>query len=236
MRKTSLINPLQIAAVPAGPGYGCVGITFCPGKYDPHAMSGYWDRDLALDLDVIRHWGAAAVVTLMEAKELACLRVDRLGEGVISRGMRWFHLPIVDVSIPDAAFERKWDTAGRDLRTLLRDGRNVLVHCRGGLGRAGMIGTRLPVELGMQPETAIQEVRSRRRVGVGVPRGTPGAGKVDGFRDGAAQGARGEGRRPTNAQRPGKQGCFVPGRVAVQHAGDDVAGGNAGRWRDEISI
>ena len=41
-------------------------MTFCPGKYDRHAMSGYWDRDLNLDLDAIQEWGAVAVVTLME--------------------------------------------------------------------------------------------------------------------------------------------------------------------------
>ncbi len=101
MKKTSLTHPLQIAAVTAGPEFGRVGITFCPGKYDPHAMSGEWDRDLALDLDTVRDWGAAAVVTLLEPKELTLLRVERLGEEVLRRNMLWFHLPIVDVSIPD---------------------------------------------------------------------------------------------------------------------------------------
>ena len=51
-----------------GARFGRVGITFCPGKYDPHAMSGYWDRDLSLDLDAIRDWGAAAVVTLLSRR------------------------------------------------------------------------------------------------------------------------------------------------------------------------
>ena len=61
--KTSASHPLQIAAIVAGvPGLGRVGLTLCPGKYDPYAMSGAWDRDLALDLDNIRDWGAAAIV------------------------------------------------------------------------------------------------------------------------------------------------------------------------------
>src|SRR5436305_11227094 len=58
MKRTSLTHPLQIAVVAAGREFGRVGITFCPGKYDRHAMSGYWDRDLALDLDTVRDWGA----------------------------------------------------------------------------------------------------------------------------------------------------------------------------------
>jgi ADP-ribosyl-[dinitrogen reductase] hydrolase len=62
-KRTSLLHPLQIAAVAAGPEFGRIGVTFCPGKYDPHGMNGYWDRDLALDLDVIRDWGASAIIT-----------------------------------------------------------------------------------------------------------------------------------------------------------------------------
>jgi ADP-ribosyl-[dinitrogen reductase] hydrolase len=142
---------------------GRVGITFCLGNHDRQAMSGYWDRDLALDLDAIRDWGAAAVVTLVEAMELALLGVERLEEEeVLRRRMLWFHLPIVDVSIPDEAFERRWEVAGNQLRTLLRCGRDVLVHCRGGLGRAGTIGARLLIELGMEPAIAIREVRAVR--------------------------------------------------------------------------
>ena len=55
------------------------------GILDPHAMSGYWDSDLACDLDAIRKWGAAAVVTLIEPAELKMLRVERLGEEVAAR-------------------------------------------------------------------------------------------------------------------------------------------------------
>lgn len=162
MKKTSLTHPLKIAAISAGATFGRVGITFCPGKYDRQAISGFWDRDLARDLDAIRDWGAAAVVTLVEQKELALLRVESLGEEVIRRGMSWFHLPIVDVSIPGASFESEWAVAGRELCALLRSGQDVLVHCRGGLGRAGTIGARLLIELGMDPAVAIERVRAVR--------------------------------------------------------------------------
>ena len=85
MKRTSLTHPLQIAAVTAGPKFGRVGITFCPGQYDRHAMGGYQDRDLALDLDTVHDWGAAAVVTLLERKELTLLRVERLGVWQVRR-------------------------------------------------------------------------------------------------------------------------------------------------------
>ena len=76
--------------------------------------------------------------------------------------MRWFHLPIVDVSVPDERFEQEWDLAGKELRSLLRRRLDVLVHCRGGLGRAGTIAARLLAELGMEPKQAIASVRAVR--------------------------------------------------------------------------
>jgi ADP-ribosyl-[dinitrogen reductase] hydrolase len=93
---------------------------------------------------------------------LTLLRVERLGEEVLRRNTLWSHLPIVDGSIPDQRIDEKWDTAGEELRSILRNGSDVLVHCRGGLGRAGTIASRLLIELGMAPKTAIARVRAVR--------------------------------------------------------------------------
>ncbi|HEY4857451.1 MAG TPA: cyclin-dependent kinase inhibitor 3 family protein [Xanthobacteraceae bacterium] len=132
-------------------------------------MSGEWERDLAVDLDAVRDWGASAVITLVEPKELTLLKVERLGEEVLRRNMLWFHLPIVDASIPDQRFEQEWEIAGEEVRGLLRGGRDVLVHCRGGLGRAGTIAARLLVELGMEPAEAIARVRAVRPRAIETP-------------------------------------------------------------------
>jgi N-dimethylarginine dimethylaminohydrolase len=85
-----------------------------------------------------------------------------LGKEVRRRGMAWFHLPIPDVSVPDADFERAWKSAGDELRSMLKKGDDVVVHCRGGLGRAGTVTARLLVELGMEPKKAITTVRAAR--------------------------------------------------------------------------
>lgn len=64
--------------------------------------------------------------------------------------------------IPDDDFEREWAVAGEKLRSILRSGSDVVVHCRGGLGRAGTIAARLLIELGSEPETAMASVRAVR--------------------------------------------------------------------------
>lgn len=163
--RTSQSHPLQIAEISPLLGEtvgGKIGLTFCPGKKQVNAVTGAWNRDLAIDLDAIAAWGAAAVVTLVEPHELESLQVAQLGDEVRARHMAWYHLPIRDVSVPDAAFEAAWASAGEQLRNMVRHGFGVLVHCKGGLGRAGTIAARLLVELGMNHDTAVQQVRMVR--------------------------------------------------------------------------
>jgi ADP-ribosyl-[dinitrogen reductase] hydrolase len=157
---TSLNSPLRIGEVPVGTG--CIGITLCPGKTDPHARTGPMARDLEMDVRAIATWGARAVVTLLEDAEMEKLGVRGLGDAVARNGMQWVHLPIPDGSIPDAAFAEKWKTAGAHLEAIVRAGGRVLVHCRGGLGRSGTIAARMLVELGATPDDAIARVRAAR--------------------------------------------------------------------------
>lgn len=159
---TSHSSPLNIQAVWCPMGNGRIGMTICPGKHQANALSGHFQRDLQLDLDLIKSWEAAAVVSLMADEELSSLGADQLGAGVESRGMLWFQLPIADQGMPNEDFERRWVYAGLRLRELLRAGKSVLVHCRSGLGRTGLISARLLVELGMPLDQALLKVREAR--------------------------------------------------------------------------
>jgi hypothetical protein len=167
--RTSHTHPLQIAEVRASPSHGRIGITFCPGKHDRFAHTGAWERDLGVDLDAIAAWGAKLILTLVEPAELAELKVPQLGHEVRQRGIDWRHLPIADYSVPGESFEQQWVTHGREIRAMLRNGDDVLVHCKGGLGRAGMIAARLLVELGMDPAEAIRSVRRVRKGAIETP-------------------------------------------------------------------
>lgn len=160
--RTSLTHPLRIDEVQAGSASGLIGITFCPGKCAGSLYGSAWKRDLAADLDLIVLWRPAAVVTLVEDHELELLGVRDLGVQVQARGMTWHHLPIVDVEPPDARFEGQWQSVGPALVAALAGGRRVLVHCRGGLGRAGTVAARLLVELGLPAPEAIARVRQAR--------------------------------------------------------------------------
>ncbi len=167
--RTSQTHPLQIAEVRASPSHGRIGVTFCPGKHDRFAHTGAWERDLGIDLDAVTAWGARLVLTLVEPAELEALKVPHLGREIQNLGMQWRHLPIADFSVPSEAFEQQWLKHGHEIRELLRGGDDVLVHCKGGLGRAGMIAARLLVELGVDPEEAIRSVRRVRKGAIETP-------------------------------------------------------------------
>lgn len=162
--RTSLSDPLRIDEVIVPFYEGRIGLTLCPGKVGPSGLGPIWTRDLKLDFAAIREWGASAVVTLMEADEMEAFNVDDgLDAAARAIGVDWYPLPIGDGGVPSAAFERSWTWAGLRLRELLRAGKRVLVHCRGGLGRTGMIAARLLVELGSPVAAAVEQVRASRR-------------------------------------------------------------------------
>jgi ADP-ribosyl-[dinitrogen reductase] hydrolase len=160
--RTSVSHPLWVdsMSVPGLPGL--IGMTICPGKKGDSVYGPPWDRDLRADVGVIRAWGAAVVVTLMESHEFELLGVTELGAEVERAGMRWLHLPIPDLGAPGEVFLRSWRERGPELHDALACGEQVLLHCRGGLGRTGTIAAQPLIERGMRPEDAIREVRRTR--------------------------------------------------------------------------
>lgn len=142
-----------------------IGLSICPGKVDPWAYSGPCVRDLATDVETIRHWGAHRVVTLLEADELEYLQVTGLGEEVRKAGMAWHHWPVIDGSALRTRRDTQADPWREECALLLQAlerGESIFIHCRGGLGRTGTLAARLLMARGLQPEDAIREVRAAR--------------------------------------------------------------------------
>lgn len=154
-RRTSRDDPLRIDEL--GVGAGRLGLTFCPGKQDAR-----WNRALEPDLAVVAGWGASTVVTLLEPQECVALGVADLGREVRARGIDWVPAPITDTQVPDARFEAAWSLAGPIVHGRLDRGERIVVHCRGGLGRAGLVGARILAERGTPPAVAIDQVRAAR--------------------------------------------------------------------------
>lgn len=162
--RTSETHPLSIATLALGTKPGRIGITFCPGKKQSNAITGAWDRDLRADLERIRDWGAKHVVTLIEPWEIEALEVQELPSACAALVLTWHHAPIRDGSVPDEHWEARWAAIEPLLLSALDQGQGVVVHCKGGLGRAGSIACRLAIAAGegASADALIERVRSVR--------------------------------------------------------------------------
>lgn len=166
MMRTSSSHPLVIAELPiaAKGGGGGLGVTFAPGKYQEIAMTGAWARALDADISAIQRWGAKHLVSLLEPWEFKELRIEILPQVAAARGISWHGLPITDGAAPDGRLLQRWPQLGLELVDDLLSGQRAVVHCKGGLGRAGMVASMLLLQAGknLTAPDVIRMVRSVR--------------------------------------------------------------------------
>lgn len=160
--RTSISSPLRIDVLDIQSCHARLGLTICPGKQGDSQYGVPWHRDLEADLNSIRLWGASSLVTVMEDAEMHSLHVGNLSQAATQASLNWFHLPITDGDIPDQRFHAAWKEQGPRILSELLSNKDVVVYCRGGLGRTGMVACFLLVELGYEPGRALDSVRAAR--------------------------------------------------------------------------
>jgi len=118
--------------------------------------------------DEVADWkraGIGSVLTLLEPQEEEDLDLRREGAEVREQGLDFSTYPIPDRQVPASEAKLAQVLAGLD-RTL-SSGKNVVVHCRQGVGRSGLVAACLLVKNGMSPGAAVEKVSAAR--GVAVP-------------------------------------------------------------------
>jgi ADP-ribosylglycohydrolase/protein-tyrosine phosphatase len=158
--RTSETDPIRVDFLPpsACPLPGRIGLTFCPGKKDPGRD---WNRSLETDVRRLKeHYGATLLVSLIEDSELALLQVESLFVVAREAGIRVRRLPIRDASVPRS--DEDVIAVVRLVLAVASTGDAVVIHCRGGLGRAGLLAACCLVALGKAPAEAVLAVRSAR--------------------------------------------------------------------------
>lgn len=160
--RTSANDPLRVdflsAEVLGLPGR--IGLTIAPGKRD---RARRWDRDLDADLARLRDVDRADVlVSLMEEHEYAMLKIPGLRTRAVELGLLVHWFPIVDVNVPSASELPAFAALVTDIVDAARAGKTVVIHCRGGIGRSGLVAASCLVALGLDPSRAIAATRAAR--------------------------------------------------------------------------
>jgi protein-tyrosine phosphatase len=136
-------------------------MTFAPGKVQLDGQSGRWHRDLQIDLARLREtYKTDVLVSLVEDHELADLKIGRLREEASQAGIMVVRFPIPDVSVPASMEATQFLVAS--IVNELSVGRVVVIHCKGGLGRTGLVAACVLVRLGAPAAGAVAAVRSVR--------------------------------------------------------------------------
>lgn len=113
--------------------------------------------------DEVRHWrdeGIDVLISLLTADEVAELDLQREEKLCHASGIQYRSYPIPDRSVPSShdAIRKFLASIGQCLNA----GMNVLVHCRQGIGRAGLIAVALLVQRGIEPTIALERVSLAR--------------------------------------------------------------------------
>ena len=142
-----------------------------------HWVDGPWKGKLAMSSrprggewleDEMAYWrrsGVDTVVSLLEAHEERDLGLLSERDVATSSGMTFRSLPLQDRGVPesDASLRQQIEL----LEPELRAGRNVLLHCRQGIGRTGLVAACLLLAAGWDAENALKTLCDAR--GIPVP-------------------------------------------------------------------
>ncbi len=142
-----------------------------------HWVQGPWLGKLALSSrprggdwlpDEMASWrgaGIDTVVSLLTPEEEKDLDLRREASEAKAHGMKFASLPIPDRQVPNS--ESEVTAALENLDADLSSGKNVVVHCRQGIGRTGLVAACLLIAKGLSPGAAVETVTAAR--GMQVP-------------------------------------------------------------------
>lgn len=142
------MKPENLFPVP-GPGLGRLATMAAP-------QGG--NRRLAGHLAALRSQGFDVLVCALTDAEQTMLGLDTEAEAAREAGLEFLHLPIDDFGVPGCALV----PAIMQLALRFTCGAHLVVHCRGGIGRSGLLAAAILVLAGCDPGSAFQTISDAR--------------------------------------------------------------------------
>jgi len=131
----------------------------------PRPRGGDWLED---ELAEWRQAGVNTVVSLLTPEEETELDLKSEAHEVPRHGMKFLSLPIPDRQVPHAESDVR--TTLEKLDADLSSGKNVVIHCRQGIGRSGLLAACLLTTKGLSSGAAVEALSIAR--GAAIPETT----------------------------------------------------------------
>ena len=126
---------------------------------------GKFDEEFfLLQLNLFKNNNTSSIISFVQDKEFEKLcNKNYFVKKIYQNKLHWHHLPIADLSAPNHYFKLKWETTKVLLKNELIEGKNIVLHCRGGKGRAGTVAAILLIDFAYDKREAIDLVRTKRK-------------------------------------------------------------------------
>lgn len=123
----------------------------------PRPRGGDWLED---EIQGWKREGIATVVSLLEPEEEKDLDLSHESAQCSENGIEWVSFPIPDRGIPESRTD--FAVMVSKLCEQLGSGRTVAIHCRQGIGRAGLVAVGIQVTAGVPLAVALEQTSKSR--------------------------------------------------------------------------
>jgi len=126
----------------------------------PRPRAGDWLED---EIHSLRDSRVDIVVSLLEKSEIDELQLQNEPRCCENYGITYLNYPIIDRGVPKS--EEDAMNFSRRLVELLAEGKNLVIHCRQGVGRSSVIAAMVRILQGQGhlAETVFEEIGAARR-------------------------------------------------------------------------
>jgi protein-tyrosine phosphatase len=123
----------------------------------PRPRGGDWLED---EISALKQLEVDAVVSLLESHEITDLDISDEARLCREQNIEFLSFPIVDRNIPFSLPE--FSRFAKNVASLLSENKSIVVHCRQGVGRAGLLAACVLILHGVSADDALSRISQAR--------------------------------------------------------------------------
>ena len=112
------------------------------------------------EIEALRNAGVDVLVSLLGNDEIPMLGLDKEEAICIANDITFLHFPVKDFSVPADMDQARMLV--EKLHAFSGEGKKIVIHCRGGIGRSSLMASALLMRGGNTPAECIEKISNSR--------------------------------------------------------------------------